>query len=166
MEMDRALQIEHFAAAGPKLRQSVGGLTGEDLIARPGPGKWSIHELVVHLTDMDAIAIDRMKRILTEDNPTLLNADENAYLANLFPHEQSFEDAALIFEVSRRQFARVLRRLPESAFDRAGTHSVRGSLTLADLLSHYNQHFDHHLKFLHEKRHRLKKPLSDPSCNR
>ena len=54
---------------GETLRQAVQGLTREDLIARPGPVDWSIQELVIHLADSDAIAIDRMKRILTEDNP-------------------------------------------------------------------------------------------------
>ena len=34
-----------------------------------GTGDWSIHELVIHLADSDSIAIDRMKRMLIEDNP-------------------------------------------------------------------------------------------------
>ena len=63
------------------------GCPHADLIAHPGPGDWSIQELVIHLADSDAIAIDRMKRILTEDNPPLLNADETAYVHRLLPNE-------------------------------------------------------------------------------
>ena len=55
----------------------------------PGPGQWSILELVLHLADSDCISIDRMKRMLTEDNPPLLYADESAYVERLCSHEQS-----------------------------------------------------------------------------
>src|SRR5580700_8987080 len=120
--------IESFAAGGEALRQAVRGLTREDFLARPGPGDWSIQELVIHLADSDAIAIDRMKRVLTEDNPPLLYADESAYIARLLPHEQSLEDALTLFEVGRRQWSRVLRRLPDEAFSRIGTHNRRGVL--------------------------------------
>ena len=118
--MDRKL-IEEYVACGPKLRRAVAGLGSEDLTARPGPGKWSILELVVHLTDSDCISIDRMKRMLIEDNPSLLYADETAYVERLCTHDQSLEDAVTLFEVGRRQFARVLRKLPDDAFERAGT---------------------------------------------
>lgn len=157
--MDREL-IEQFVAGGPKLRQAVAGLSNEDLTARPGPGQWSIVELVLHLADSDAIAIDRMKRILTEENPPLLYADETAYVERLFSHQQALDDALTLFEVGRRQFGRVLRALPEAAFQRAGTHNRRGAMTLESMVKGYIDHLDHHMKFLYEKRTRLGKPLS------
>jgi uncharacterized damage-inducible protein DinB len=156
--MNRQL-IEAYVACGPQLRQAVAGLSREDLIARPGPGKWSILELVLHLADSDSIAIDRMKRILIEDDPPLLYADESAYVERLFSHEQSLEDALVLFEVGRRQFARVLRQLPDEAFARRGTHNRRGALTVGGMVEDYIQHVDYHLKFLHDKRARLGKPL-------
>src|SRR5438552_12346126 len=127
--MDRSL-IDAYEQGGAKLRRAVAGLTPEELRARPGPGKWSIQELVIHLTDSDCISIDRMKRMLTEDNPALLYADENAYVDRLCSHEQSLEDALTYFDVGRRQFARVLRKLPDEAFERRGTHNRRGTVTV------------------------------------
>ena len=156
--MDRRL-IDDFAADGAKLRKAVAGLKQEEIIARPGPGKWSILELVIHLTDSDAIAIDRMKRMLTEDNPPLLYADETAYVDKLCTHDQSLEDALILFEVGRRQFARILRQLPEEAFERTGNHNRRGTVKVGDMVKGYIGHVDHHLKFLLEKRARLGKPV-------
>jgi uncharacterized damage-inducible protein DinB len=75
--MDRKI-IEEYVTCLQRLRQAVSGLAQEDLTARPGPGDWSILENVIHLADSDAISIDRMKRMLAEDNPTLLYADETA----------------------------------------------------------------------------------------
>ena len=60
----------------------------------------------------------------------------------------------------RRQFARVLRHLPEAAFARRGTHNRRGAITVAGMVEDYVEHVDHHLKFLHEKRARLGKPVT------
>jgi uncharacterized damage-inducible protein DinB len=157
--MDRQL-IETFVACGPRLRQAVAGLSRDDLTARPGPGKWSILELVIHLADSDAIAIDRMKRMVTEENPPLLYADETAYVDRLFTHEQSLEDALALLDVGRRQFARVLRKLPDEAFERKGTHNRRGMVTVGQMVKGYIDHVDHHLKFVHDKRARLGKPAA------
>lgn len=158
--MNRTL-IELYAAGGPKLRQSVEGLSSEQLLARPGPGNWSIQELVIHLADSEEIAVDRMKRIVTEDNPTLLYADETAYVERLFNDQQSLADALTLFEVARRQWSRVLRLLPDDAFSRQGTHNRRGIVTLGGMVEVTSKHLDHHLEFLKAKRERLGKPLRD-----
>jgi uncharacterized damage-inducible protein DinB len=154
--MNRDL-IESYSADGETLRQAVQGLSREDLLARPGPGDWSIQELVIHLADSDAISIDRMKRILTEDNPPLLYADETAYISRLLPEEQSLEDALTLFEVGRRQWSRVLRKLPDEAFARQGSHNRAGTLTLGGMVQGYHKHLEHHLAFLRAKRERLGK---------
>ena len=149
--------IEEFASGGERLREAVEGLCREELLARPGPGKWSIQELVIHLADGDAIAVDRMKRVIAEDNPTLLCADEQAYVDRLFCDEQSTEDALELFDLGRRQFARILRALPEEAFDRVGIHNVVGKLTLAQLVKTYVDHLVTHLRRIHEIRRSLGK---------
>ncbi len=156
--MDRQV-IERFEAGGAQLRQAVEGLTREDLLARPGPGLWSIQEVVIHLADSDAIAIDRMKRMVIEDNPPLLYADETAYVSRLATDEQSLEDALILFEVGRRQFSRVLRNLPDEAFLRRGTHNRRGELVFGPMVEDYIKHLEYHLNFIYNKRDRLGKPL-------
>jgi uncharacterized damage-inducible protein DinB len=151
--------IETYAGGGEKLRHAVAGLSREDLLAHPGPGTWSIQEVVIHLADSDAISIDRMKRMLIEDNPPLLYADETAYVERLHHDQQSIEDALTLFEVGRRQWARVLRLLPEQAFSRQGTHNRAGIVTVGHYVEGYCEHLDHHLKFIASKRGRLGKPL-------
>jgi uncharacterized damage-inducible protein DinB len=153
--------IESYAVGGETLRRAVQGLSREDLIARTGPGDWSIQELVIHLADSDAIAIDRMKRVLTEDNPPLLYADETAYVDRLLPNEQSLEDAITLFDLGRRQWSRVLRRLSDDAFARQGTHNRAGLVSLGGMVQSYAQHLEHHLVFLRAKRERLGKPLAE-----
>ena len=151
--------IAEFEAGPAKVRAAVAGLTREELTARPGPGDWSILEVVVHLSDSDLIAYDRMKRMLIEDNPPLLYADENAYIAKLYPHDQDVEDAIVLMEVGRRQFARLLRKLPPEAFDRTGTNNRSGLKTVGGMVQSYVKHIDDHLKFIYAKREKLGKPV-------
>lgn len=159
--MTDAELIEKFVAGGGVLRESVKGVTRDEALARPGPGKWSIQELVIHLADSDAIALDRMKRVISEKNPTLLSADEQAYVDHLHCDAQSLDDAVTLFALGRTQFARVLRALGPEAFDRFGSHNVAGKLTLRDLLETYTDHLDHHLAFLRQKRERIRSGVAN-----
>ncbi|MBX9581660.1 MAG: DinB family protein [Gemmataceae bacterium] len=153
--------IDQYERGPAKVRAAVAGLTREELTARPGPGEWSIHEVVVHLSDSDAISIDRMKRMLSEDNPQLLYADETAYVERLATHDQDLEDAILLMEIGRRQFARVLRKLPPEAFDRSGMHNKKGRVTVGGMVPSYVQHIDDHLAYVRKKRTNLGKPLPE-----
>ena len=153
--------IDQYERGPAKVRAAVAGLTRDELTARPGPGAWSILENVIHLADSDAIMIDRMKRLLSEDNPQLLYADETAYVDRLFTHDQDLQDALVLMEVGRRQFARVLRQLPPEAFERHGTHSKKGRVTVGGMIPSYIKHIDDHLDYVRKKRAALGKPLPE-----
>ncbi len=160
--MDNA-RINDYASAGERLRLSVRGLTREELLTRPpadaNVGLWSIHQIVIHLMDSDLIGIDRMKRVIAEDNPLLLGYNEARFAERLHYEEQSLEDAITILDLSRRLFAGVLRKLPEDVFQRTGVHNEAGKITLAEQIEKYREHFDHHLKFIHDKRKWMKREM-------
>jgi hypothetical protein len=149
--------IDQFEAGGAKVKAAIAGLSSEELQAFPVPGTWSIQQIVIHLQDADAVAVDRMKRIIAEENPLLIGFDENLYTRNLFYPEQSATDAAELLDLTRKQFARILKRLPDSAWTRTGVHNQRGMLTLCGMLEMYVKHLEHHLKFANEKRAKLGK---------
>jgi uncharacterized damage-inducible protein DinB len=151
--------VERFAQGGAELRPVIEGLTPSELDARPGPGAWSLRELVVHLMDSELVGADRMKRVVAEDAPTLLAYDENRWLDRLGYASCDAWQACELFEANRRWLAELLRSLPDDAFGRTGDHTERGVMTLADLVKGYTEHFEHHLRFAHDKRSRLGKPL-------
>jgi uncharacterized damage-inducible protein DinB len=147
--------IDRYAAGGAVLAYAASGLTPEHTHARPGPGAWSIAELVAHLVDSDLVGCERMKRVIAEDEPPLLNYDETAWIARLRSHEMPALEAVNLFAANRHWMARVLRGCAEADFARAGQHSQRGRMTLAELLAGYVTHLDHHLLFLYGKRANL-----------
>ena len=147
--------IDRFEAGGELLKFAVGGLTLEQAQARPGPGEWSIAEVAAHMVDSDLVACDRMKRVIAEENPTLLAYDENAWIKNLRSNDLPVEESAELFAINRRWIARILRGCSEQDFARFGQHSEKGKMTLADLLATYVGHLDKHLKFIFAKRANL-----------
>src|SRR5437867_3067269 len=139
--------------AGPRiLRQAIAGMTREQLLARPVPGKMSAMEVVCHLADFDPIIADRMKRVIAEDNPKPVGADENRFMAALAYHDRDLDEELSIIERTRSQMARILRKLPVEALKRTGTHTERGPRSLEQLLAGAIEHILHHTKFIAEKR--------------
>jgi uncharacterized damage-inducible protein DinB len=152
--MDR---IEQYLAGPAMLRKAVAGMTAEQLKARPVPGKWSTLEVVCHLSDFEPVYADRMKRVISHDNPPLLGADQEQFAATLSYQERDLEEELKIVETTRSQMARILRRLPAEAWSRAGVHSEYGPRTLEQLLTTITNHIPHHVKFIEEKRKALGK---------
>ena len=148
--------IEDFQGGGEKLALAIRGLTREDLLCVPpadaSVGRWSIQHVVIHCMDSDLVSVDRLKRMLAEENPTLIGYDENKFAQHLFYDEQPAEAAAAVVDANRKLFAKVLRKLPESAWSRRGTHNERGEITVGAYLKSMVDHLEHHLKFIHAKR--------------
>ena len=153
--MKLAAMIDAYLAGPPTLRAAVRGLSRAQLVARPVPGKWSTLEVVCHLADFDPILADRMKRVIAEDRPQLLGADEQRFAAALAYHDRDLAEEVDIIERTRSQMARILRTLPAEALRRVGVHNERGPLTLEDLLTTVTNHVGHHLKFVADKRRAL-----------
>ena len=147
--------VEQYARGIGLLHYAINGLAPEQLKSHPGPGDWSVTQVVVHLMDSDLVAADRMKRVIAEENPTLLAYDENKWATHLLYVEQPVETAASLFDLNRRQMAVILSRMNDAAFSRSGRHTERGVLTLAQLVNDYAEHLDHHLRFIYEKRQRM-----------
>jgi uncharacterized damage-inducible protein DinB len=149
--------IEQYANGGEKLSMAIRGLTADDLLQAPVPGKWSTQQVIMHLADAEAAFAERIKRIIAMDDPVLPAWDETRFSDRLHYNDQSVEDAVQLIDLTRRQLARVLRKLPDQAFQRIGQHSQRGRQTLLDVINAAIQHLDHHLKFVYEKREKLGK---------
>ncbi|MGB7158237.1 MAG: DinB family protein [Tepidisphaeraceae bacterium] len=160
--MDREL-IEHFEGGGEKIALAIRGLTRDDLTSVPpadaNVGRWSIQQVVIHCMDSDLVSVDRLKRMIAEDDPTLIGYDENKFAANLFYDDQDAEQAVAIIDANRKLFTNVLRKLPDSAWMRPGQHNERGELTVGGYLKSTVDHLEHHLKFIHAKRAMMGKEM-------
>src|SRR5688500_10121185 len=138
--------IDRYEHGGEKLALAIRGLTRDDLLCVPDPaanvGRWSIQQVVIHCMDSELVSMDRLKRMIAEDNPTLIGYDENKFVAGLFYDEQPADDAVQVVDLVRKTFARVLRKLPPTAFARSGVHNERGRITVGGYLEAVVDHLD------------------------
>lgn len=144
--------ISAYLAGVQQLKDSVKGLTREQLQARPIAGKWSTLEVVAHIADFEPVYADRFQRVAALKKPLLLAADENDLLARLDYQNRDIEQELQFIEVIRTRMAALLSRLPAEAFTRQGVHSEKGLVTLEQLLQSAVNHIPHHIKFIEEKR--------------
>jgi hypothetical protein len=147
--------ISAYEQAIADVRASVEGMTPEQLIARPIPGKWSTLEVIAHLTGTEIYLSDRIERTLALEHPLLLGVDERPYPERLHYQQYDPNEQLDLFSALRRHIARVLRMQPEQAWARTAVHSETGLVTLRQLVFHAVRHVRHHLPFIAEKRNRL-----------
>lgn len=145
-------EIRSYEADIVKLRGATSGLTIDQLCAAPIPGKWSILQCIVHLLDADLVWTHRMKCAIAEESPAVNAYDESRFSQNLRYDLWDPGEALTIFELNRRNFARVLRALHADGWQRSVRHEERGDMTVAQMFRHILPHVDHHLRFIEEKR--------------
>jgi DinB superfamily len=147
--------ISAYLSGGEILRRTVAGMTREQLLARPVPGKWSTLECVAHVSDFEPVLAERMKRIISHDRPLLLVADENLFAETLGYHDRDLGEELALIDATRKQMGRILNVLPPDAGSRVGIHSFKGLVTLEAVLSGTVNHILHHSKFIEDKRKAL-----------
>jgi uncharacterized damage-inducible protein DinB len=144
--------IDSYLTGTDFLSQSIAGLTPDQLRSRPVPGKWSTLEVICHLADSEQLYAERMKRVLAEDRPPLLNADPDGWIKALACHDRDAAEEIALTKYIRQQMARNLRAQPDAAWQRIGVHNKAGEQTLEQLLRKAVDHLTHHLEFVKAKR--------------
>ena len=149
--METTTLIDNYLDGPQLLRKAVAGMSHEQLMAHPIPGKWSTLEVICHLTDFEIVFADRIKRIIAEDKPTLFGGDPNLFAARLAYHDRIAEEELLLIETIRKHVARILRTLKPEEFQRCGIHSEYGPIILDAMIERITGHIPHHVRFIEEK---------------
>ena len=147
--------VESYLKGPADLRRHEAGMTRQQMLERPVPGKWSTLEVISHIADFEPILADRVKRTIALTEPTLLAADENQFVIALAYHERDAEEELRLIELTRSQLARILLKLPESILTRKGIHSIKGPKTVEELMRMVIGHIGSHLPHINDKRKAL-----------
>ena len=138
--------LERFRRGPELLAVTLTGVHGEEMDFTSGPGKWSIRQLTAHLADAELVAGHRFRQVIAEDNPTLIAFDQDAWARNLdYAHRQPKQSLDALRRLRAENYE-LLKTLPESAFERTGAHSERGSLTLRQMLNTFADHVESHAR--------------------
>lgn len=142
--------LEIYIASHEKINRATTNLSEAELDFKPAPDKWSIRQILNHLCDSEIMAITRMLRIITEENPSLLAYDQNKWAAKLFYEHLDEKGALLIFGLMRTRMYHLFTMLPIEAWSRKGVHSEKGEVSLFDMLKTYSEHGEKHLQQIND----------------
>ncbi|HET7789520.1 MAG TPA: DinB family protein [Gemmatimonadales bacterium] len=141
---ERAAMIERYAGGPALLRAALAKVPAPARQWRPGPGKWSVHEVIVHCADSETNSHARIRFLLTSDSPAIQAYDQDQWARRLDYHALPLEPALATVEAVRANTVPVLRRMSEQDWRRVGTHPESGAYSAEDWLKVYAAHLEGH----------------------
>ncbi|MBI3567524.1 MAG: DinB family protein [Gemmatimonadetes bacterium] len=143
--------VRHHLRA--QLQETLATLTGvTDAVANKayGPGKWTLKEVVGHMSDAERVFAYRLLRIARADATPLSAFDENAWVPASGAGDRSLDNLLLEFVAVRFATSALLDSLSPDAWVRRGTASGK-SISVRALAYIAAGHERHHVRILRER---------------
>ena len=137
--------LERFRRGGELLAMATTGAAGPELDFKPAGNHLSVRQIVCHLADAEIVGAMRVRQIIAEDNPTLQYFDDDAWAEKLDYYKRKISHALENFRRLRTENHELLKDLPEPAFERRGTHSKDGPMSLRQVVDWYAHHLEGHV---------------------
>lgn len=139
---ERAL-LERFGAGPDQVAAAVAGCKAEDLQKSDAEG-WSVHDVLVHLADAEAVRATRIRLLLAEERPSLFEFDEGRWRARLAYGERNALLALESYRQAVRSTADLVGAMPDEAWERVGLHAVDGEVSVRALVERGIRHAEDH----------------------
>jgi hypothetical protein len=122
----RAALIQRYQDGPGILEAALAKVPSEALKFRPAPGKWTVHEVIIHCADSETNSHMRIRYLLGEDDALIVGYDQDRWANVLGYHDLPLEPALATVRAVRANTMPLLRRLTEEQWkpDRAATPSI------------------------------------------
>ena len=110
----------------------------------PAPGKWTIRQILCHLTDSETVAATRFRMFVAQPGSLLKAYDQEKWADTLGYANMPLEDTLRCFVAVRRNTVNMLRALPLQAWERKAVHEERGEGDLFGQVEHNAKHAETH----------------------
>jgi len=128
----------------------LAGLSDAKALHRYAPGKWSIKEVIGHVTDAERVFCYRALRFARGDTIALPGFDENAWVPAGNFDARPLGDLAAELDAVRRSSIALLKGLDPAALARRGTASDN-PVSVRAIAWIIAGHERHHVALLHER---------------
>jgi hypothetical protein len=148
--------LERFRRGPELVAAMLTGVAGSEQDFQPEPGKWSIRQIVAHLSDSEMSAALRFRKLIAEDSPALDVFDQDAWATKLDYATRKPSHSLDMFRRVRAENYELLKSIPDAAFERTGTHPKRGVTTLLFWVEIYARHAEKHAEQMRAIREKFK----------
>ncbi len=112
---------------------------------KPGPERWSIREIILHITDSEANSYIRCRRAIAEPGAAVMAYDEDQWARGLSYADQDPQAALALFKHLRGMTYDLVKELPDGVWSNTIDHPENGLMTLGDWLVVYANHVPEHI---------------------
>ncbi len=138
----------------PEVLRDLVGTIDDDRAALPSaPGKWSLKDLLNHISDAERVFAVRLLWFAREPGSSLPSFDQDAWVPRADAHRRSLTDLCDEFDAVRRATHALLQSLPEGAAGQEGLASGH-PVSVRALAWIIAGHAQHHIERLREHLHR------------
>lgn len=141
---ERTALIRRYARGPALIKTALAKVPAEARQWRPGPRRWSAHEVVVHCADSESQAAMRIRTLIAEDTPVIQGYDQERWAERLDYHRQPLEVALATVEAVRGHTVPLLESLTDEQWARMGQHTESGPYSAESWLRIYAEHLEKH----------------------
>lgn len=138
--------IRRYAEGPTLLTEALAAVPEAALQWRPAPGKWSVHEIIVHCADSETNSHMRIRYLIGESSPTIVGYDQDRWATAMDYHAHPIEPAMATVTAVRANTVPLLRRLTPEHWERRGKHSESGTYGVEEWLEIYAEHLEIHVR--------------------
>lgn len=142
--------LQEMKNTGEKTVQIYFGLTEEQSLFAYAEGKWTLKELLLHLSDTERIFQYRILAFARGDRNELPGFDEETYAQNSFANERSLGSLIEEYQLVRKSSQILLETLHPSVVSNTGT--ANGNRLSVEIIGKLIVgHNEHHLNIIKER---------------
>jgi hypothetical protein len=143
---ERTAKIASYGRAAEELTAALKEFPRHMWKYRPGPERWSIHEIIIHLAEAEANSFIRARVFLAEPGKTVMAYNQEKWAKFLNYHDQDPDLALDVFKYLRKSTHAMLQSAPENVWERTIVHPEAGIMTFDSWLTIYEHHTPAHIE--------------------
>ena len=140
----------HLEDIFSETEEIIDSLSEEKMNYRYEPGKWTIKDMLLHMSDSERIFIYRALRFSRGDETAVPGFEESIYAEHARANEREKEDIMREYSLVRESSIAFIESLSDEALDRKGTAN-NYLLSVRYIVNLIYGHHRHHLNVLRER---------------
>ncbi len=140
----------HLEDIFSETEEIIDSLSEEKMNYRYEPGKWTIKDMLLHMSDSERIFIYRALRFSRGDETAVPGFEESIYAEHARANEREKEDIMREYSLVRESSIAFIESLSDESLDRKGTAN-NYLLSVRYIVNLIYGHHRHHLNILRER---------------